>query len=478
MASDVHNLLAGRWVEGPTSEAVLDPYTGETLAEVPLASAAQVEEAIGKAEASQDTTRSLATWERAEILRNVAAGIEARALDLARTISAEAGKPLAFAQSEVARAVETFGFAADELRTWRDESLPLDAAPGGVGRWGITRRFPVGPVAAITPFNFPLNLVAHKLAPALATGCPVVHKPANATPLTALALGEIVLEAGWPPEALSVLNMAVSEAGPLSADPRLKLLSFTGSAQVGWQLKARAAHMRVLLELGGDGAVIVEPDVRDWDAMIARVAHGAFAYAGQVCISVQRVLVHRDIAERFEADLVAHVRSKIRVGAPSDEGVISSAMIDDRAADRVMATIADALDRGARCVLGGQRDGRVIQPCVLAHVPGDSLLGSEEVFGPVVTLSAYDDFEEALDRVNESKYGLQAGVFTSDLGRATRAFARLEVGAVVIGDVPTFRVDHMPYGGIKASGFGREGLKDTIGAYTEPRLLILPGGGG
>jgi len=333
----------------------------------------------------------------------------------------------------------------------------------------------VGVVTAITPFNFPLNLVAHKMAPAIAAGCPLVLKPANKTPLTALNLARIVLESGWPPEALSVMNMGISEAALLVTDPRPRLLTFTGSAQVGWALKAQAGKKRVILELGGDAAVVVGSEVKDWDAMVRRIAFGAYAYGGQVCISVQRVLVPEAQHQRLQEDLLAVLPEEVKVGAPDQPGVTMSALIDDQAVAKVQAFVADAEARGAQRLVGGHREGRVFDPMVFTDVPPDSRLGCEEVFGPAVYLQPYGTYQEALDEVNRSPHGLQAGLYTADLDEINQAFTALEVGAVLVNEVPTWRVDHMPYGGVKDSGFGREGLRYAYEEYTEERMLVIPG---
>ncbi|MCB9726929.1 MAG: aldehyde dehydrogenase family protein [Deltaproteobacteria bacterium] len=468
------NLIAGEWRDGEQVTEVRSPWSGELLAEVAEASAAQVEHAIARAHASRAEVAALPVWRRAEICRSVAAAIGEQSDALARTLSAEAAKPIDQARGEVARAIDTFTFAGEEIRSARGEVIPMDAARRADDKWAMTRRFPAGVVSAITPFNFPLNLVAHKLAPALAAGCPIVLKPAASTPRSALALARIILEAGWPPEALSVFNAPHEATGAMVTDPRPAVLSFTGSDTVGWELKARCGKKRVILELGGDAAVIVEPDAPDWDAMVGRIATGAFAYAGQVCISVQRVYVHRDVYERFVADLEQVVRDRVKVGAPDQPGVVMSALIDERAVKKVSELIDGAEAGGARRLLGGHREGRIFDPMILTEVPPDSRLARTELFGPGVIVEAYDAFDEALAQVNRSRFGLQAGLFTQRLDRITQAFETLEVGALLVGEVPTFRVDHMPYGGVKDSGLGREGLRYAIHDYTEERLLVLP----
>ncbi|MDP6945839.1 MAG: aldehyde dehydrogenase family protein, partial [Myxococcota bacterium] len=468
------HLVGGQWTDATRGEAVTAPYTGEVLGEVALASPDQLEAAISAAHRAAPTAAALPTWRRIEILRAIAAGLEARAEALATTISQEAAKPIDYARGEVGRAVQTFGFAADELVAQRGDVLPLDAAPKGEGKWGLTRRFPVGPILAITPFNFPLNLAAHKVAPAIAAGCPVVLKPANKTPLTALMLAEAVLESGWPPEALSVMNVAVDDAEALVRDDRFRALSFTGSDAVGWHIKRLAGRKPCLLELGGDAAVIVAEDATDLDAIAARVAFGAFAYAGQVCISVQRVLVHARHHEAFLAALTRATTETVRVGAPDQTGVMMSCLIDDRAAAKVGRILQETVTAGATVHTGGQSEGRRFEPTVLSGVPDGCPMDTEEVFGPVVHVAPFATVSEALARVNRSRFGLQAGIFTDRLATATRAFENLEVGAVTVNEVPTFRVDHMPYGGVKDSGLGREGLRHAFEAFTEPRLLVLP----
>lgn len=450
------------------------------MAEVPLATPVQLEMAISAAVQATADVGALPTHQRVEILERTAALLARDAAQLATQICREAAKPIAFARGEVARAQQTFRFAASELTSHRGDVIPMDAAAGGNDKWALTRRFPVGPVAAITPFNFPLNLVAHKLAPAIAAGCPIVIKPANKTPLSALALGRLVLEAGWPEQALSVLNLPIEDSAPLVEDERFRLLTFTGSGRVGWAMRARAGRKRVLLELGGDAAVIVAADAGEdpaaWDRMVQRIAFGAFAYAGQVCISVQRVLVHSSLYDRFVADIARVTTDTIGVGAPTESGVVVSSLIDDHAAAKVSRILDDTMSRGAVLQCGGDRSGRLIAPCVVTDVPPDSLFAVEEVFGPAVAVSRYETLDEAIGRVNRSRFGLQAGVYTSHLPTITRAFEGLEVGGVMIDEVPTFRVDHMPYGGVKESGFGREGLRYAYEEYTDERLLVLPRG--
>jgi len=393
----------------------------------------------------------------------------------AQLIVAEAGKPIRLARGEVDRAVLTFKTAAEESARLGGESLPLDLTEGNEGRWGLVQRFPVGPVLAITPFNFPLNLVAHKVAPAMAAGCPVVLKPAPQTPFTALALGEVILKAGWPNEALAVLPLSNADTAWLSEkEDRLKLVSFTGSAKVGWDLKAHSGRKRVLLELGGNAALIVHGDWHDLDDAALRTAHAAFGYAGQSCISVQRVFVERKIFQTFVWKLV-DITAKLVSGNPADEATDVGPLIRLSEAERVESWIREAVEAGAKLVEGGERNGAMVTPAILTATKPGMKIRDEEVFGPVVVVEPYDDFEQALADVNHSKYGLQAGLLTRDAGRILTAYRELEVGAVIVGDTPAWRLDPMPYGGIKDSGLGREGIRSAIEEMTEPRMLVMSG---
>jgi glyceraldehyde-3-phosphate dehydrogenase (NADP+) len=464
-------ILAGKWTESAETITVRNPFDGSVVDKVAKAGPAELERAAAAAVAAFETTRRLSSAARSAILSAASAGLSRRKEEIARTITLEAGKPIKLARGEVDRAVHTFSAAADEARRIGGEVIPLDVTAASEGRLGITRRFPLGPVLAISPFNFPLNLVAHKLAPALAAGNPFVHKPASATPLTALLLGEILLEAGAPPAAVSVLPSSGADAERLVADDRFRVLTFTGSPEVGWRLREKAGKKRVLLELGGNAAVVIHEDA-DLDRALDRMVAGAFAYSGQVCISVQRIYVHEpvyaDFARKFEERAKA-----LKLGNPLDEAVDLGPMLDDAAAARVESWVAEALKGGAKALCGGRRDGRYYLPTVLENVAPTMKVHGCEVFGPVVNLYPYRDFEEALRQVNDSPFGLQAGVFTRDAGRIFRAFEALEVGGVIIDDAPTFRVDHMPYGGEKASGLGREGVKYAIEEMTQLRLLAM-----
>ncbi|RMG21487.1 MAG: aldehyde dehydrogenase family protein [Deltaproteobacteria bacterium] len=468
--------VGGTWVPGSGEREVRSPWDDRIVGSVALAGAQEIEAALAAASnARPDLARSTA-FERAAWLEAIARGIREREADFIDTLVAEGGKPVRFARGEVARAIETFTFAAAEVRTLAGEVLPLDAAKNGSGRIGIARRVPAGVVTAITPFNFPLNLVAHKMAPALAAGCPLVLKPPDETPLCSLMLAEIVSGLDVPAGGVNVVPCEVEDARPLVEDPRPAVLSFTGSAAVGWSLKAKAGRKRVLLELGGNAAAVVHSDA-DLELAAERCALGAFAHAGQVCISVQRIYVHAPVYERFVEALVARTQA-LGVGDPRDEETVVGPLRADRDVERVMAWMAQAEAAGGRRRCGGVRDGRVLTPSVWTDVPETQPLACDEVFGPVVVVYPYERFEEALRRVNASEYGLQAGVFTRDVGRLWHAFEALEVGGVIHDDAPTFRVDPMPYGGVKKSGLGREGLRYAIEAMSEIRLLVMRPGAG
>jgi acyl-CoA reductase-like NAD-dependent aldehyde dehydrogenase len=419
--------------------------------------------------------RALPRWKRREILEDVAAALIEQKERFAQLIVAEAGKPIRLARSEVDRAIRTFKTAAEETVRLSGENIPLDLTESNEGRWGLVQRFPVGPVLAITPFNFPLNLVAHKVAPAIAAGCPVILKPAPQTPFTALALGEVILKAGWPEEALAVLPLSdVDTAWLAEKEDRIKLVSFTGSAKVGWELKAHSGRKRVLLELGGNAALIVHGDWPDLDEAAQRTANAAFSYAGQSCISVQRVFAERRVFQTFLWKVV-EAAGKLGTGAPSAETTDVGPLIRAANADRVEAWIKEAVEGGAKLVAGGERRGSVITPAVLTGTKQGMKLRDEEVFGPVVVIEPYDDFEQALADVNHSKYGLQAGLLTRDAGRILTAYRELEVGTLIVGDTPSWRLDSMPFGGVKDSGLGREGIRSAIEEMTEPRTLVIAG---
>lgn len=464
-------LIGGQWRRSETTEPVHNPFTGKILGEVFLAGKADAEAAIQSTVDAAREMGDLPSHARYHLLQRIAGAIYDRREEFARLITGEAGKPITDAKREVNRAVQTFTVAAEEAKRIPGEVIPLDWMPGTDSHLGILRRFPIGPVLGITPFNFPLNLVAHKVAPALAAGNPILIKPAPQAPLTALLLGEVAVEAGVPPGGLNILPCQNMVAEQLVVDARFKLLSFTGSAAVGWMLKSKCGKKKVVLELGGNAGVIIEPDA-DLDYAAQRCAAGGFGYAGQTCISVQRIFVHHSIADLFTTKLMMQV-ARLKAGDPSDESVVVGPLIDQRAAQRVEEWIAEAVSQGARVLLGGKRSGAVVEATVLSNVTPAMKVSCQEVFGPVVTVTPYRHFEEAIETLNQSDYGLQAGVFTQDVNKVFHAFRTLEVGAVLVNEIPTFRADHMPYGGVKDSGIGREGVRAAIEDMTEPRLLVM-----
>jgi acyl-CoA reductase-like NAD-dependent aldehyde dehydrogenase len=464
-------MVAGEWRRSDEELAVRCPYDGDAVGATWNAAAADVEEAAATAYEFSRGGESVPSYERVEVLRKLSRLVKDNAEDLARTLALEAGKNIREARGEVGRCAFTCEVAAAEVSRLEGEVVPLDLHPAGRGRFGIVRRFVRGPVLAITPFNFPLNLVAHKLAPALACGAPVVVKPASATPLSALGLAELALEAGALARQISVLPMPGSRAEALVADERFAVLTFTGSQEVGWGLKGKAGRKQVCLELGGNAAAILHSDA-DPAYAVKRVVAGGFGVAGQSCISVQRVYIHRPIYEDVAAALAEEVR-RLRVGHPLDEDADLGGLIDEDAAARVERWLEEAKAAGARVLCGGGRDGTRVEPALVESCPAELPLSCREAFAPVVLLEPYDDFADAVAAVDDSRYGLQAGVFTRDLGRVRYAYENIRAGAVVAGDVPTFRVDHMPYGGAKESGIGREGPRYAIEEYTEPRMLIV-----
>jgi acyl-CoA reductase-like NAD-dependent aldehyde dehydrogenase len=463
--------LQGKWIEEGTPVEIRAPYDGTSLAQIFQGTREHAEKAIAAATKAFGSMRRLPAFERQRVLRSIAQQITARKDEFARTLAQEAGKPLKAARTEVERAIFTFTVAAEETTRIPGEFLSLDWQQFTVGRWGIVRRFPVGPVAGITPFNFPLNLVAHKVAPAIASGCTMILKPAPQTPLSSLLLAETVEQAGLPDGAFNVLPLSNQDAGLLVSDDRIKLISFTGSAAVGWEIKRRAGKKKVVLELGGNAGVIVHGDA-DLAWAADRSVTGGFSYAGQTCISVQRILVERPAFAKFRDLLLAGV-SKLQLGDPIDDSTDLGPLIRESDAVRATEWVQEALEDGATLLYGGKRHGCMMEPTVLTGTRPDMKVNCQEIFAPVVTLEAYDDFSQALRQINESPYGLQAGVFTRDAGRIFQAFEELEVGGVIAGDVPTFRIDHMPYGGVKDSGLGREGLRYAIEEMTEPRLLVM-----
>jgi glyceraldehyde-3-phosphate dehydrogenase (NADP+) len=465
-------LINNQWIPGAGRLPVHNPFTGEMITEAPLGDAAQIQEAITAAQAAFGVTRSQSAYQRAALLRAVAAGIDQRRAAFTRVLVEEVGKPLVFAEAEVARAILTFEAAAEEARRPRGELLALDAMPAGESHFGFTQRFPLGVIVGVTPFNFPLNLVAHKVAPCIATGNTMVLKPAPKTPLSALLLAEVLLEVGMPAGQINVVPCSNADAAVLTGDERVKKISFTGSSAVGWALKAQCGKKRITLELGGNAPVIVHEDA-DVAAAVGPIAMGGFGQAGQSCISVQRVLVHESRYEEVREGLTAVIREKIHTGDPADRRTVVGPLIDAQALSRSAGLIREAQEKGARLVAGGGIHGPCLEATVLEELPADCALATQEAFAPILTLHRYKTFEEALALANATRYGLQAGIYTRSLPLAMRAFEALEFGGVLINQVPTWRVETMPYGGIKDSGFGREGVRYAMEEMTEPKSLIL-----
>ena len=464
-------LVAGEWRDGTETFEVKSPFDGEVVATVATPSEVDIEDAAAAAAAAFDETRKLPIHARAAALDHISRRLNERLDEVAEVIAREGGKPLKWAKVEAARGVSTFRWAAEECRRWGGELMRLDTEEALGSRMGIIRYFPLGPVLAIAPFNFPVNLVAHKMAPALAVGAPIVVKPATKTPLGALLLGELFCETDLPPGMLSVLPIGGSEAGELAKDERFAKISFTGSSQVGWDLRGADPKKAVTLELGGNAGVIVHADA-DLDKAAQRIAFGGYYQAGQSCISVQRVLVHDDVAEAFTQKLVTEV-GKLRTGDPMDPDVDVGPLIDLDSLERVSAWVDEAMQAGAEVLAGGKREDPFYTPTVLAKTNKGMKVRQEEIFGPVVTLETYSDFEDAIERVNETRYGLQAGVFTKDIDRLMLAHRDIVCGGVIANDISAFRADQMPYGGSKDSGVGREGLRYAMEEMTEPRILVL-----
>jgi acyl-CoA reductase-like NAD-dependent aldehyde dehydrogenase len=463
-------LIAGEWVETGEWEEVRSPYSGEVVGRVPKAGADETRRAIDAAEGAMQ--EPLPAHKRAEILVRVAATLGRRHDEVARLISDEAGKPMKAAKIEASRAMSTYTFSAVEARKLAGEMVPMDASQAGEGKLAFTLRRPIGVVGAISPFNFPLNLVAHKIAPALAAGCAVVLKPAGQTPLSALLLAELETEAGLPPGWLNVLVGPASEIGDvLIADERVKAITFTGSSAVGWGLRERAPRKRVNLELGNATPLIVEADA-DVEAAAAATAQHGFSFAGQSCISIQRVYVQRSVYDDYLERLVPKVEQLV-LGDPSDEETDVGPVIDEGARDRILEWIDEARSGGAEILAGGELEGELIRPTVIANASPDLKVSCEEVFGPVVTVNPYDSIDEAIGLANGTRYGLQGGIFTGSVQTAFRAAQELEFGGVTVNEAPTFRADQMPYGGVKDSGNTREGPAYAVRELTEQRVVVV-----
>ncbi len=463
--------LANEAVQANTDLAVTNKYTSDVATKVALADAAVIDRGIASAVEAQAACAEMPSYARADVLHHVVKRMSERFEELSVSLAIEAGKPIKDARGEVGRGIDTFRIAAEEATRIYGEYMPLDISKRAEGYESIWKRVPIGPCSFISPFNFPINLAAHKIAPAIACGCPWVLKPASRTPIGAIIIGEILAETDLPKGAFSVLPCSRDGADLFTVDERLKLLSFTGSPDVGWALKAKAGKKRVVLELGGNAACIVDRDV-DLDHVVDRLMIGAFYQTGQSCIGVQRVMVHEDIYDDVTSR-IADAAGKLKSGDPMDEDTFLGPLITENDAKRIESWVDDAVSRGAKVLSGGKRDGALYAATFVENCPPDADLSCKEAFGPVATVEPFSSFKEACDRVNDSVFGLQAGVFTRDMHNAYYAFNHLDVGGVVINDVPSFRVDNMPYGGVKDSGLGREGIKFAIEDMTEVRLMVL-----
>jgi acyl-CoA reductase-like NAD-dependent aldehyde dehydrogenase len=468
----VYPLYLNNKAHQPNSDlAVTDKYTGEVAFRVALADSATIDAAISGAVRAAEPMARMASYERQDVLMHCVARFKERAEELAFSLCVEAGKPIKDSEGEVSRLIDTFRIAAEESVRMTGEVQPLDISARAKGYQGMWRRVPIGPCSFISPFNFPLNLAAHKIAPAIAVGCPFVMKPASRTPLGAIIMGEILAETNLPVGAFSILPASRDGADLFTTDDRLKLLSFTGSPDVGWALKAKAGKKKVVLELGGNAAVIIDADA-DLDDALERVIFGAFYQSGQSCIGVQRIIIHGSIYDRFRDMLVSRASALVS-GDPKHRDTFIGPMIDVGEAERLDGWIREAVASGAKLLCGGGRDGAMLQATLLEDVPKAAKANREEAFGPLAILSRFTDFAAALDEVNDSKFGLQAGIFTRDLFKSLDAWDRLDVGGVVINDVPSYRVDNMPYGGVKDSGLGREGVKFAMEDMSEIRNLVI-----
>lgn len=465
-------LINGEWREGKDYFEVRNPYDGSLLRKVPLSSKSDVKDAILSAKRAFAVMSEMPAHKRSAILSNTSRIIESRKGEIAELITRESGKSIKYSLAEVERSIQTFQFADEEAKQIHGETVPMDASPNSEKRFAFYQPFPIGIIGAITPFNFPLNLVAHKVAPAIASGNSVILKPASYTPLTSISLGGIMMEAGLPKGALNIVFGGGSTVGEwIVESEELAMISFTGSPSVGKRIKERAGMKRVALELGSNSATIIEPDA-DIDMAIPRCIMGAFSNAGQVCISLQRIYIHERVFDEFKEKFTGAVK-KMKVGNPMETDTEYGPMIEEKEAVRAKEWIKEAVDRGAKILCGGKRMGSIITPTVMTDVKKDMKVVCNEVFAPLVTLIKYREFDEALEAVNDSRYGLQAGIFTKDINKTFKGFKKLHVGGVIINDVPTFRVDHMPYGGVKESGTGREGIKFAIKEMTELKLMVV-----
>ena len=472
LAKDYPYYLANKPRRPNTNLEVIDKYSGDVATRVALADSGALDEAIAASVGAEAAMRAMPPYARQKVLRHCVARFRERHDELALALCVEAGKPIKDAEGEVTRLVDTFEVAAEEALRIDGEILNLEISERAKGYRGFVQRVPIGACSFITPFNFPLNLVAHKVAPAIAAGCPFVLKPSEKTPIGALIIGEVLAETELPGGAFSVLPCTVETAAPLITDDRLKLLSFTGG-QIGWKLKAEAGRKKVVLELGGNAAAIVDADQHDrLDAVVERLIFGAFYQSGQSCIKVQRIYAHASLYDALRERFVDATK-KLKAGDPKQRDVFLGPLIDEAAAKRLESWIAEARDAGARLLCGGARNGNMLEATVLENVPRDAKLNALEAFGPVTLLAEFDAFDAAIAAVNDSEYGLQAGIFTNDLSHAMRAWDGIVAGGVIVNDVPSFRVDNMPYGGVKLSGYGREGIRYAIEDMTERRLLVV-----
>lgn len=456
---------------GREAVEIRSPFSGELIGRASLADSSEIAQAIDLAVAAAPIAAALPSHARAEVLDRIVSAVGEKKEALARLLAAEAGKPLALARAEIERAMFVFRQGSEEAKRIGGEVIPMDLQPHGDRRWGMTRRFPLSPITAIIPFNFPVLLAAHKLAPAIACGASVILKAPPQDPLSVLLLADLIRQSGYPAGAISILLATNEVAAPLIDDPRIRMITFTGSGRAGWAIRQRAFNKRVTLELGGNAAVLVEPDA-DIDHAVKRCVAGGYLYAGQSCISTQRILVHQSVSGRFTERFVAAVGA-LRTGDPMVETTEVGPMIDEGNAQRAAEWVAEAAAQGAKVAVGGQRKGAILQPAVLLNTTSAMRVNCEEIFAPVTTVRAYTDLDQAIGAVNDSPYGIQAGLFTQNIRTILRAFERVEVGGLVVNDIPGFRVDHAPYGGVKASGQGREGVRYAIEEMTELRLLVL-----
>jgi acyl-CoA reductase-like NAD-dependent aldehyde dehydrogenase len=472
MLKPTYPLYLNNKAEQPNTDlAVTDKFTGEVAFRVALADAKTIDAGIAGAVRAAEPMARMAAYERQDVLMHCVSRFKERYDELAYALCVEAGKPIKDAEGEVGRLIDTFRIAAEESVRMTGEVQPLDISPRAKGYMGIWKRVPIGPCSFISPFNFPLNLAAHKIAPAIAVGCPFVMKPASRTPLGAIIMGEVLAETNLPAGAFSILPAARDGADLFTEDDRLKLLSFTGSPDVGWALKAKAGKKKVVLELGGNAAVIIDADA-DLNDAVDRVIFGAFYQSGQSCIGVQRIIVHEKIYDQFRDQLVAKA-AKLVCGSPHDRETFIGPMIDVKEATRLDGWIQEAIGAGGKLLCGGGREGAMLEATLLENVPRSAKAVTEEAFGPLAILSKFSRFEDAMAEVNDSKFGLQAGIFTRDIFKTLDTWDHLDVGGVVINDVPSYRVDNMPYGGVKDSGLGREGVRFAMEDMTEIRNLVI-----